>query len=153
MNKKADFLPRFLAALIDGVIAWIPVVIPVIGAIVSAAYLLCKDGIMYQITKDDNWKNKSIGKKVLNLEVSCLDGGDVDLMISAKRNIPLTIGSFIAIIPLLGWIVGPALAVIAAMIELVMVITDKDGRRLGDRWANTMVISVVAANSNQDINS
>ncbi len=151
MNEKVDFMPRFLAALIDGVIAWVPVVIPVVGAIVSAAYLLLKDGIMYQITKDNQWKNKSIGKKLMKLEVERLDGGDVDLMTSAKRNIPLSIGSFIAIIPILGWLVGPFIALVAAVIELILVITDKDGCRLGDRLANTRVIAVKEADLSKEV--
>lgn len=138
---KVEFLPRFLAAVIDNVVAWVPVVIPVIGAILSVLYLLFKDGIMYQLTKDNNWKNRSIGKKLLNLEVVTLDGKDVDLTISAKRNIPLTIGSLIMIIPLIGWLIGPVVAVIVAGVELIVFITDKDGRRLGDKFANTMVVN------------
>lgn len=139
--QKVEFLPRFLAAVIDNVVAWVPVVIPVIGAILSVLYLLFKDGIMYQLTKDNNWKNRSIGKKLLNLEVVTLDGKDVDLTISAKRNIPLTIGSLIMIIPLIGWLIGPVVAVIVAGVELIVFITDKDGRRLGDKFANTMVVN------------
>src|SRR5690554_1085339 len=138
---KVEFLPRFLAAVIDNVVAWVPVVIPVIGAILSVLYLLFKDGIMYQLTKDNNWKNRSIGKKLLNLEVVTLDGKDVDLTISAKRNIPLTIGSLIMIIPLIGWLISPVVAVIVAGVELIVFITDKDGRRLGDKFANTMVVN------------
>ncbi|MFW5787900.1 MAG: RDD family protein [Halanaerobiales bacterium] len=151
--EKVDFLPRFLAALIDGAIAWVPVFIPIIGGIISVLYLLCKDGVMYQITRDDNWKNTSIGKKALKLEVVHLEGEDVDLKISAKRNIPLTIGSFIAIIPVLGWLIGPIVAVIAAMVELIMYVTDKDGRRLGDRWANTMVVAVPEVETSKEIGS
>jgi len=116
MNQKVKFMPRFLAAVIDGVIAWVPSLIPVLGAIISSSYLLLKDGIMYQVTGDEDWKNKSIGKKLLNLEVVRLDGEDVDLMTSVKRNIPLTIGSFIAIIPILGWLIGPVVAFTLAVL-------------------------------------
>ncbi|MFW6287457.1 MAG: RDD family protein [bacterium] len=143
--KKVDFMPRFLAALIDGVIGWVPVFIPVIGALIGAAYLLLKDGVMYQFTKDDEWKNRSIGKKIMKLEVVKLDEGYVDLAVSAKRNIPLIIGSIIAIIPLLGWVLGPIISIAFIIIELIAYLSDDTGRRLGDRWANTQVIQVEQA--------
>ncbi|MFP4662203.1 MAG: RDD family protein [Halanaerobiales bacterium] len=139
-QKKAEFLPRFMAAVIDGFVGWIFVLIPFLGGLLSAAYILLKDGIMFQITKNDDWKNKSIGKKVMNLEVEKLDGGVVDLAVSAKRNIPLSIGSIIAVVPILGWIIGPIVALVFAVIEIVVFLTDERGRRLGDRWANTMVV-------------
>ncbi len=150
MNQKVNFMPRFLAAVLDGVIALFPSLIPVLGAIISSAYLLLKDGIMYRVTGDEDWKNKSIGKKLLNLEVVRLDGEDVDLMTSVKRNIPLTIGSFIAIIPILGWIIGPVVALILAVLELIIYLTDKNGRRLGDRWGKTQVIGVQSVDFEQD---
>ncbi len=149
MNQKVKLLPRFGAALIDGVIAWFPLMIPVIGGLVGSAYILLKDGIMYQITGKEDWKNKSIGKKLLKLEVIRLDGKNVDLVTSLKRNIPLTIGSLIAVIPVLGWFVGPVVAFVLAVIELIMYLADKDGRRLGDRWGNTQVIGEPEADFKQ----
>ncbi len=67
-------------------------------------------------------------------------GDLVDTNISAKRNIPLTIGSFIAIIPVLGWVIGPIVGLVFAIIELVLIFTDNKRQRLGDRWAGTTVI-------------
>lgn len=157
MYKKVEFMPRFLAALIDGLIAWVPVFIPVVGGILGALYLLVKDGLMYEITKKEEWKNKSIGKKILNLKVLIIneegeEGEEekkkeekddrVDLVISAKRNIPLAIGSFIAIIPLLGWIIGPIVSAVMVIIELTLYFSDEKGRRYGDRMAGTQVIKV-----------
>src|SRR5690554_5163637 len=141
-SKKADLFPRFVAALIDGVIGWVFVIIPVIGAIISVLYLLFKDGILHQITKQDQWKNKSIGKKIMNLEVKRLDGGVVDLAVSAKRNIPLAVGSFIAILPVIGWVIGPVVGLVFVIIELALVVNDAQGRRMGDRWGNTLVQEV-----------
>ena len=148
MNNKVDFLPRFLAALIDGVIAWIPFFIPVIGPLFGALYLLFKDSIMYKITNKEEWKNKSIGKKILNLVVIKLDGEYTDMESSARRNIPLTIGSFISIIPLIGWFIGPIVAFIFGLVELILILTDDNGRRLGDRWAQTQVLKVPSDNKN-----
>ncbi len=141
MNNKADLFPRFLAALIDSLIGWVFVVIPIVGAIVSVLYLLFKDALPYQVFKEDKWKNKSIGKEIMNIKIDYHQGEVVDMTVSAKRNIPLTIGSLITIIPLLGWVIGPIVGLIFAIIELVLIVTDSDSRRLGDRWGNTTVIA------------
>ncbi len=140
MKRSAELAPRIVAALIDALIGWVVVVIPILGAIVSVLYLLLKDGIMFQLLKTDEWKNKSIGKKIMNIEVETADGSPVDLALSAKRNIPLSIGSFLAIIPVIGWIFGPIVAMVVAVIEIVLVLTDSERRRLGDKWANTRVV-------------
>lgn len=139
-NQKADLFSRFIAALIDGVIGWVFVVIPIVGPIISSLYILLKDALPYQILKEDKWKNKSFGKEIMDLEVSYNQGDLVDTNISAKRNIPLTIGSFIAIIPVLGWVIGPIVGLVFAIIELVLIFTDNKRQRLGDRWAGTTVI-------------
>ena len=140
MKTSAELAPRIVAALIDSAVGWVVVVVPVLGAIVSVLYLLLKDGIMFQLLKTDEWKNKSIGKKIMNIEVETADGSVVDLALSAKRNIPLSIGSFIAIIPVIGWVFGPLVAIVFAVIEIVLVLTDSERRRLGDKWANTRVV-------------
>ncbi|MFN2341294.1 MAG: RDD family protein [Halanaerobium sp.] len=151
MNQKAEVFPRFLAFMIDGLIAWIPVFIPFLGAIFGSLYLLFKDGLMYQITKKDEWKNKSIGKKIMNIEIISLDEQVIDLSISAKRNLPLTIGNFIAIIPVIGWVIGPILALVLALVELIIFMTDEDGRRLGDKWAKTQVIKLKSTDLEEKI--
>ena len=141
MNEKAQLATRVLAAVIDSAIGWVVVAIPVLGGIVSTLYLLLKDGLMFQITNDLEWKNKSIGKKIMGIEVETEDGSTVDLAASARRNIPLAIGSVIAIIPVLGWVIGPLVAMILGIVEIVLVLTDPEGRRLGDRLAKTRVIT------------
>lgn len=151
MNQKADVFPRILAFMIDGLIAWLPFFIPVIGGVFGSLYLLFKDGIMYQITKEEEWKNRSIGKKILNLEIESLDGEVIDLVISAKRNLPLTIGNFIAIVPVIGWVIGPTIALILAVVELIVFLTNDDHRRLGDLWANTKVIKAESVDLEEKI--
>ncbi len=154
-NQRADLFPRFIAALIDGVIGWVFIVIPFVGPIISSLYILLKDALPYQVLKEDKWKNKSFGKHIMDLEISYNDGDLIDTTISARRNIPLTIGSFIAIIPVLGWVIGPIVGLIFAIIELLLVITDDKSQRLGDRWAGTTVIKskeikVIEENSEED---
>ncbi len=149
--KKADLVQRFIAVVIDSIIvSLVTAIIPVLGGLIGFAYTLCKDGVMYEILKKDEWKNKSIGKKLMDLEVVNFSGERVDLAVSAKRNIPLAIGNIIMVIPILGWIIGGLVGVVFGLIELFFVFTDENGRRLGDRWANTQVIQVNAADKEGD---
>ena len=143
--EKADLFARAVAAIIDGVIAGVMALVPFVGFIASAAYMLFKEALMYRVTSDEMWKNKSIGKKLMKLEVAYLEGDFVDLAVSAKRNLPLAIGSIIGIIPLLGWVIGPIVGLIVGIIEIILVLTDNLGHRMGDRWANTQVIMTAEA--------
>lgn len=147
--RKADLFRRFLAALVDGIIAGIPGFIPVVGALVGAAYTLTKDALVYEITRDAQWKNRSIGKKLLGLEVVSLGGGDIDLVGSARRNITLAAGSFLAVIPVVGWAAGAVVGGILGILETVLVLVDPQGRRMGDRLANTQVVETQAVDPPQ----
>ncbi len=143
---KADLVKRLIAALIDAIISAIPMPIPVIGPIIGAGYMLTKDAIVYELTQNEDFKNRSIGKKLMNLEVSVLGSQkDVDWAISIRRNIPLAIGSIIAIVPIIGWIIAAIVAPIIGLIEIILVLSDKAGRRLGDKFAETQVIEVAPA--------
>lgn len=150
-TQKVDLVPRFLAALIDGLIGSIPLVIPIIGAIIGTAYMLTKDAIMYEITKDEQWRNKSIGKKLLRIEVRPEQSDQVDWATSIKRNIPLSLGTIIGIVPLIGLILGPIISILLAIIEIVLMLSSPEGKRLGDRIANTMVIREKSANASGNL--
>ncbi|MDK2926205.1 MAG: hypothetical protein PWQ41_1979 [Bacillota bacterium] len=141
---KADLVSRFLAALIDSLVAGVLSLVPFVGFLAGGVYTLTKDGIMYELTKNPEYKDRSLGKKLLRLKVVRLDGGPVDMAVSAKRNLPLAIGGIIGIVPVLGWIFGPILGLIMALLELLLVLTDPAGRRLGDRWAGTQVVPETA---------
>ncbi|NLY50385.1 MAG: RDD family protein [Firmicutes bacterium] len=140
MVPKADLVSRFLAALIDGLIAGVLMLVPLVGFIAGGVYTLTKDGIVYELTRNPEYKSRTIGKKLLRLTVERNDGGEIDLATSAKRNLPLAIGSLIGIVPILGWVIGPLVAPILTVIEIVLVVVDASGRRLGDRWAGTQVV-------------
>ena len=138
---KADVIKRVFAAIIDGLIAGLPSFIPFIGALLGTLYTLTKDAIVYESTGDVGFKNRSIGKKLMNLEIALESEEDyVDWSVSIRRNLPLAIGSLIMIIPILGWIIGPFIALLFALIELILVITEPAGRRLGDQIGKTQVI-------------
>jgi uncharacterized RDD family membrane protein YckC len=140
---KADLTKRFLAALIDGLLAGGVSLIPFIGGIIGALYILLRDGLQL-----DFMDQRSIGKKVMKLRPIRLDGQPMDVGTSVKRNITLCFGavaSIFVIIPILGWIVAILLGIvglIVAIIELVLVLTDAEGRRWGDKLAGTKVVEV-----------
>ncbi len=134
---KADLGKRFVEALIDGALAMIVGFIPIIGGLIGAAYMLVRDGLEL-----DFMDRRSIGKKLVKLRPVRLDGQPMDITTSVKRNIPFAIGPVIMVIPVLGWIIGPIVAMVIGLIEVILVLTDPEGRRMGDKFAETKVIEV-----------
>lgn len=157
---KADLGKRFGAAAIDSGIAWIAALLLAtvgavfgarmafygIGLLLGAVYVLVRDGLGYAFMD-----RRSIGKKLLKLRPVRLDGGAVDRGASIRRNATLAAGGaalglsylmgglelfFLAgLFWYLSWLTG-----LLGLAEAVLVIVDKDGRRIGDRQANTQVI-------------
>ena len=108
--KKADISTRLIAYLIDAVIV-------TIGAIFCIL-----PGLAYFIIRDALWDGRSVGKKVMGLQVINKDTRTpCKTMESVMRNISL-------MIPIFGIIDG------------LMVFIDPEGFRFGDKWANTIVI-------------
>lgn len=140
---KPDIGKRAIAAIIDGAIAAAVGLIPFIGNVIGAAYILLKDGFEY-----DFMDGRSVGKKLMKLRPVRLDGQKMDLRASAMRNWPLALGSLASlflIVPVLGWVLFPVLLIAAiglGIVELVLVLTSTDGRRFGDKLANTQVQEV-----------
>jgi uncharacterized RDD family membrane protein YckC len=140
---KADLVKRFVAAVIDAVIGIVVNQLPVIGGLIAAPYMLLRE-----VFEFDFMDRRSLGKKVMKLRPVTLDGSPMDLVASAKRNWMFALGGVIAIllwIPFIGWLLVLPIAFLALLIglvELVLVITDAQGRRLGDKIANTQVIEV-----------
>lgn len=140
---KAELSKRFIAAVIDGVVAAVLSVIPVVGGLVAAAYMVVRDGL-----EVDFMKNRSLGKKVMKLRPLGLDGRPVDLATSVRRNWMFGIGALTGLliyIPILGWALIPVVGLIGLAIgiyEVYRVVTDPEGRRWGDQLAGTKVIEV-----------
>ena len=140
---KADLGKRFLAALIDAVIAAVAGAIPIIGGIAGAAYMVVRDGLDVEFMQ-----NRSLGKKVMKLKPVMMDGRPVDIRSSVLRNWMWGIGALTSVllyIPILGWVLIPFVAVVAlgiGIFEIYKVLTDEGGRRWGDSLADTKVIEV-----------
>lgn len=134
---KADLGKRFIAMLIDGILSAVVGFVPVIGGLAGAAYMLLRDGLEL-----DFMDGRSLGKKLMKLRPARLDGQPMDIASSVKRNLPFAIGPAIMIIPIVGWIIGPVIALIIGLIEAILVLADAEGRRMGDKFAETKVIEV-----------
>ncbi len=138
---KTDVGKRVVAALIDFGIASFVGFVPGIGQLLGAAYLVLRDGLEL-----DFMNHRSIGKNVMKLHLHSVDDAPLDLMTSVKRNWIFALGPLVPlllIVPILGWIMIPFVgfaAIALGITELILAITDADGRRLGDKWAGTMIV-------------
>ena len=67
-------------------------------------------------------------------------------MTSVRRNWTLVFGSLAQVlifIPIIGWLLIPIVGIVGAIlgiVEIVLVLTNDEGRRWGDRLAGTKVI-------------
>ncbi len=129
----ADKVKRFLAALIDGILAGAVSIIPFVGGIIAAAYILVKDGL-------PQLENRSLGKKLMKLKVTTTSGEALDMNGSIRRNWPLALGYISSILVGFGlYSLGMTLSFlgIAGLIECILVLVRN--QRFGDQFANTIV--------------
>jgi uncharacterized RDD family membrane protein YckC len=137
-----DTLTRFVAFLIDAVAVAVIGLVPVVGGVVGIAYVLFRDGLDIEFMQ-----RRSLGKKLMKLTVVRADGQPMDLVSSAQRNWPLVFGSLaqiLVLVPVIGWILIPFVIIAGAVfviIEIVRVLTNPEGRRMGDGFAGTRVIT------------
>lgn len=139
---KADIGKRFIAAIIDAVIAVFVGFIPFVGGLIATAYWLVRDGLDVEFMD-----HRSLGKKIMKLRPVTLDGAPVDIMTSMKRNWMFALGGVAQLFAytIIGLVIAVPLALLVfviAIVEIVLVLADSEGRRLGDKIANTKVIEV-----------
>lgn len=119
--------------------------VPIVGPLAGALYWLLRDGLDLPFMD-----RRSIGKKAIGTRPIRLDGSPMDPLSSMRRNWVFCVGAILwplLFVPVLGWVliillVGPIVLtqLILLVVELVLVMTDDDGRRWGDRLAGTRVI-------------
>jgi uncharacterized membrane protein len=140
---KADPVRRIIAIVIDGVAAAIVGIIPFVGGIIGALYMLFRDALPIEALE-----YKSIGKKLLKLSVVRTEGSAsrIDYGTSAKRNWMFALGPvmmFLLFIPIVGWVLDILIGIaclVLVIIELVKIFSDPQGLRLGDKMAGTKVV-------------
>lgn len=126
--QKADALQRFIAAFIDGLVGYIPILIlgmisynlAMVGYLITIAYQLTKDALP---SMGGLFGGQSIGKKLMKIKVVKEGTGasiEGDWGSAIVRQVSLMIPFF-------------------NIVDALMVFTD-DRKRFGDKWANTIVI-------------
>lgn len=116
--RKADNGNRIVAYLIDCLVM-IPVfLIPILGLFIGVAYYITRDCLPFL-------DGQSIGKKAMGLRAVTEDGRPL-----TNNWGPGIIRNIVLLIPFF------------PLIELIVLLTNVDGLRLGDQWAKTKVVSV-----------
>ncbi len=131
---KCDTGKRILAFIIDAVLALILGLLPIIGLLLAPAYWLLRDGLTINFMD-----HRSIGKKIMKIRPITLEGKQLEIMDSVKRNWMFAMGPFM-LIPIIGWFIILPLMVIFVLVEIILTLTDKEGRRFGDKIAGTIVL-------------
>lgn len=131
----AGWPTRIVAYLVEGVIFALIVLIPVVGPLVAVAYMLGRDALC---------SGASPAKALLNLRViDETTRQPIGVRQSVLRNFPLAIGFFLPIIPVIGHILGGGFASFVFFIECTLVLFSSRRRRLGDRFAGTLVVEEI----------
>lgn len=129
LELKADHLPRFVARVIDTLLAAaLAHVVAPVGFFAGVTYLLIADGVV---------PGRSVGKAVIGLQVLAQDGRPAGLRESIVRNLPWALVFVLFVIPLIGWLLSGAVTAL----EGLLVLGNSRGRRLGDELANTHVVN------------
>ncbi len=137
---KAPVINRVIAKLIDCliVIALIQV-LPKIGFVAGAVYIFIADAL---------FQGRSVGKRLLGLQVVYYVVNDTIAPCGYKesvfRNSPFAAGYLVAgvlsLLPLLGWILAIVVISIIIVFEGLVMFGSEEGKRFGDEIANTHVI-------------
>ena len=157
--RKADLVKRFLAALIDGLIAGavgfvfglFGTFMSGVGVLIGAGYVLVRDGLETAYTD-----GRSVGKKVIGLRAVRLDGGPMTLDTSVRRNWTLAAGGLVSGLGTMLVGLGPlallgvpilllsVLVSLLGLVEAALVVTNAEGRRIGDKTGGTVVVEDAA---------
>jgi len=127
--KRAGLLLRTVAKLLDLIIIAAAVeILPKAGFFAGLAYILIGDGL---------FDGRSLGKRVIGLKVvSAESNKPCTFRDSILRNSTFGIGFIFYKMLWFGWI----FFIIIAMFEYLILLGSKDGMRLGDEIAKTIVI-------------
>ena len=124
---------RIMAFAIDYGIAMLLLLIPYAGGPFSFLYLICRDIFPFM-------KYQSIGKKIIGIKVVQEEKPHIGILASLKRNI-LFMPNALLLIPSTDFYYPVIfINVMALVVELYLIYTAEDHKRLGDNFAETMVI-------------
>lgn len=128
-QRRAGLLLRTAAKIIDFIlIAAVMEMVPRAGFYAGLTYLLLSDGF---------FDGRSIGKKLIKLKVvSAETENPCTFRESILRNSTLAAGYILWVVPWIGWV----FIFLAAAVEFVLILGSRDGKRLGDEIAKTVVL-------------
>lgn len=128
---KAQVLNRLIAKFIDGILAAAAGrLVPPVGWLAGIAYILIADGFS---------GGQSIGKRLIGLQTVIPRTQEVaGFKESIIRNLPLALAYLLFLVPYIGWLLSLAVLVF----ELLLIIGNDRGLRLGDELAHTQVLDV-----------
>lgn len=128
-QRSAGLLLRTAAKILDFIlIAAVMEIIPKAGFYAGLAYILLGDGF---------FDGRSLGKKLIKLKVvSTKTDTPCTFRDSILRNSSFAAGYIFWLVPWIGWI----FLFLVSVLEFTLVLGSKDGMRLGDEIAKTVVI-------------
>jgi len=128
-QRSAGLLLRSAAKILDFIlIAAVIEIIPRAGFYAGLAYLLLGDGF---------FEGRSIGKKLIKLQVRSIKAdAPCTFRDSILRNGTFALGYIFWLVPWIGWI----FLILVSVLEFTLILGSKDGMRLGDEIASTVVI-------------
>lgn len=141
--KKAGLLLRVFAKVLDFIlIAAISEIVPKAGFYAGLSYLLISDGL---------FEGRSIGKLLIGLRVvSTSTNEPCSMKESIVRNSLLGAGLLPYKLPWIGSWIGWIFITIVSAVEFLILLGSKDGMRLGDEFAKTLVIESVRSKAKQE---
>lgn len=128
-QRRAGLLLRTAAKILDFIlIAAVMEIIPGAGFYAGLAYLLLGDGF---------FDGRSLGKKLIRLKVvSVKTNAPCTFRESILRNSTFAAGYILWLVPWIGWI----FLFLVLVLEFTLILGSKEGMRLGDEIAGTVVI-------------
>jgi RDD family len=128
-QRRAGLLLRTAAKILDVIlIAAVLEILPRAGYYAGLAYLLLGDGF---------FDGRSIGKKLIRLKVvSAENAAPCTFKDSIVRNSTFAVGYLLWLVPWIGWL----FLLLVSALEFILILGSKDGMRLGDEIAKTVVI-------------
>ncbi|RPI37200.1 MAG: hypothetical protein EHM54_03745 [Nitrospiraceae bacterium] len=128
-QRRAGLLLRTAAKILDVIlIAAVLEILPRAGYYAGLAYLLLGDGF---------FDGRSIGKKLIKLKVvSAENAAPCTFKDSILRNSTFAVGYLLWLVPWIGWL----FLLLVSALEFILILGSKDGMRLGDEIAKTVVI-------------
>jgi uncharacterized RDD family membrane protein YckC len=128
--QRADLTTRAVAAFVDLLLVLGLARLPdALGVLSATGYILVRDGL---------FARQSLGKKLIGLRITASGGDIISYRESIIRNVTLAAAFLLFLVPFAGWVLGPLVVAVEALVAL----GDERTMRIGDILAGTTVIEI-----------